>query len=114
RSVGSQEYVKFFISTDGGTTWSEKGTVSFTVWDVAGAKPLEFDATLFVDLDEECCKDENLVLVRAILSWEVPPGGPDDPIVWGNALDANIQVEPIQGGTLLQLIECLDLEIVLE
>jgi hypothetical protein len=111
---GSQEYVKFFISSDGGTTWSEQGTVSFTVWDVAGTKPLEFDATLFVDLDEACCKHEHLLQVRAILSWEVPPGGADDPVVWGNALDATIQVEPIKHGTLHELFECLELKIPIE
>jgi hypothetical protein len=113
-TTGSQEYVKFFVSTDDGATWDEKGTVSFTVWDVAGAKPLEFDATLFVDLDEECCRKENVVLVRAILSWEVPPGGPNDPVVWGNALDATIQVEPIKQGTILELLECLEVKIPIE
>lgn len=113
-TAGSQEYVKFFVSTDGGTTWSEKGVVSFPVWDVATPKPLEFDATLFVDLEEECCKEENLVLVRAILSWEVPPGGPDDSVVWGNTLDATIQVEPIQHGSLLELLGCLEIKIPVE
>jgi len=108
---GSQEYVKFFTSTDGGTTWSEQGTVSFTVWDTPTAKPLEFDATLFVNLNEACCKDENLVLVRAILSWEVPPGGPNDPVVWGNSLDATIQIQPIQDGTIAELLECLEIEV---
>ena len=110
---GSQEYVKFFVSSDGGATWSELGTVSFTVWDVPGPKPLEYDATLYVNLAEACCRDENLVLVRAILSWSVPPGGPDDPVVWGNALDQTIQVEPIgtAGATLAQLIECLEIKV---
>jgi hypothetical protein len=110
-TAGSQEYVKFFTSTDGGATWSEQGTVSFTVWDTTTPKPLEFDATLFVDLTEECCKEENLVLVRAILSWEVPPGGPDDPVVWGNSLDAEVQVQPIQQGTIAELLECLEIEV---
>jgi hypothetical protein len=116
-TAGSQEYVKFFVSTDNGATWSELGTVSFTVWDVPGPKPLEYDATLYVNLAEECCHEENLVLIRAILSWEVPPGGPTDPVVWGNALDETIQVEPIGtmgGAKLVDLIECLPIEISLE
>jgi hypothetical protein len=107
-TAGSQEYVKFFISTDGGVTWSDKGTVSFTVWDVPGTKPLEYDATFYIDLKEACCKKENLVLVRAILSWEVPPGGPNDPVVWGNSIDATIQVEPIQHGSLAELLNCFE------
>jgi hypothetical protein len=113
---GSQEFVKFFTSTDG-TNWSELGTVSFTVWDVPGPKPLEYDATLYVNLPEECCRDENLVQVRAILSWQVPPGGPDDPVVWGNSLDQTIQVEPLGtlgGSTLANLIECLPIELTLD
>lgn len=110
-SDGSQEYVKFFTSTDGGASWDEQGTVSFTAWDVDGPKPLEYAASLDVDLDEACCKTENLVLVRAILSWSVPPGGPDDPVVWGNSLDATIQVAPRKSGTLFELFECLDLKL---
>jgi hypothetical protein len=109
---GSHEYVKFFASSDGGTTWTELGTTSFQVWDEPGPKPLEYDATLYVDLDEQCCQDENIVLVRAILSWEVPPGGPDDPVVWGNALDASIQVEPLSGGKLIDVFECLHIPFV--
>lgn len=107
---GSQEYVKFFTSSDGGATWVERGTVSFTVWDVGGPKPLEYAASLTVDLGAECCKTENLPLVRAILSWSVAPGGPNDPVVWGNSLDATIQVDPLQSGSLLELIKCLELE----
>jgi hypothetical protein len=108
---GSQEYVKFFTSTDGGASWDEQGTVAFTVYDVAGPKPLEYAAKLSVDLTEKCCTTENLVLVRAILSWEVPPGGPNDPVVWGNSLDATVQVAPLSAGTLLQLLECLKIKL---
>jgi hypothetical protein len=109
---GSDEYVKFFASTDGGTTWTELGTTSFTVWDVPGPKPLEYVATLpNVDLAEKCCKEENLVLIRAILSWAVPPGGPDDPVVWGNALDATIQVAPWKSGKLVDLLACIDISV---
>lgn len=111
---GSQEYVKFFVSTDDGTTWSDEGTVSFTVWDVPGDKPLEYAASLYVNLSEKCCKHENLVRVRAILSWSVQPTGPTDPVVWGNALDAEIQVEPIPSDTLAHLLECLEIEVPFE
>ncbi len=113
-TAGSQEYVRFFVSTDDGATWTDEGTVSFTVWDVPGAKPLEYAASLYVNLTEECCSHENLVRVRAILSWGVPPTGPNDPVVWGNALDADIQVEPIPSDTLLHLLECAEIEFPLE
>jgi hypothetical protein len=110
-SAGSQEYVKFFASTDGGATWTELGTAAFTARDVPGTKPLEFDVTLPVDLHEMCCKDENVVLIRGILSWQVAPGDFDDPVVWGNGLDVHIQVAPKQLGTLLEWITCHGLQI---
>jgi hypothetical protein len=105
-TAGSQEYVKFFASTDEGTTWTDLGITSFTVWDVAGPKPLDFDVSIPVDLAAACCADENIVLIRAILSWQVPPGNANDPIVWGNGLDANVQVAPLVLGTLQELLEC--------
>jgi hypothetical protein len=113
-TAGSTEYVKFFSSSDDGETWTELGISSFTAWDVGGAKPLEFDVTLAVDLAKWCCKDENIVLIRAILSWEVPPGDATDPIVWGNGLDAHVQVAPIAFGSFAQLWECLEIPIELE
>ena len=106
-SAGSQEYVKFFASTDEGATWMELGTTAFTAWDVPGTKPLEFDVTLSVDLDDKCCRDENIVLVRGILSWQVPPGDADDPVIWGNGLDAHVQVAPKALGNIFQLLQCL-------
>jgi hypothetical protein len=111
---GSTEYVKFFSSTDDGATWTELGITSFTAWDVSGPKPLEFDVTLPVDLARTCCKDENIVLIRAILSWEVPPGGATEPVVWGNGLDAHVQVAPLTLGSFADLWECLEIPIELE
>jgi hypothetical protein len=111
---GSTEYVAFFASTDDGATWTALGTTSFTAWDTGGPKPLLFDVSLPVDLPALCCKDPNLVLIRAILSWEVPPGGPSSPIVWGNGLDAHVQVAPLTLGTFAELWECLELPIELE
>jgi DNA uptake protein ComE-like DNA-binding protein len=110
-TAGSQEYVKFFASTDDGATWSELGTSSFTAWDVVGKHPLEFDVSLVVDLDEKCCNRENLVLIRAILSWQVPPGAANDPIVWGNSLDVHVQVAPKEIGTIFEMLECLKLPV---
>ena len=110
-SAGSTEYVKFFASTDDGASWTELGLTSFTAWDVPGPHPLEFDVTLGVDLAATCCATVNLVLVRAILSWEVPPTTATAPVVWGNGLDAHIQVAPLAFGTLADLFECLEIPI---
>lgn len=113
-TAGSQEYVRFFASTDNGATWTDLGLTSFTVWDVPGPKPLEFDVSIPVDLAAACCKDVNLVLIRGILSWAVPPVGPAGPIVYGNGLDATVQVAPFALGTLADLLLCLPVPIELE
>ena len=108
---GSEEYVRFFASTDGGTVWTDLGLTSFTVWDVPGVKPFEFDVSMPVDLAAQCCQEENLVLIRGILSWQVPPTGPDSPVVWGNGLDVTVQVAPLELGTLEELFHCLEVPI---
>ena len=113
-TAGSKEYVRFFASTDNGGTWTDLGLTSFTIWDVPGPKPLDFDVSIPVDLAAACCKDENLVLIRGILSWEVPPVGPADPIVWGNGLDVTVQVAPFVLGTLADFLLCLPVPVELE
>jgi hypothetical protein len=113
-TAGSQEYVRFFASTDDGATWTDLGLTSFTAWDTPGPKPLDFDVSIPVDLAAKCCRDVNLVLIRAILSWEVPPAGPAAPIVFGNGLDVTVQVAPLALGTLADLFRCLPFPIPLE
>jgi hypothetical protein len=106
-TAGSQEYVRFFASTDNGATWTDLGLTSFTAWDIPGPKPFDFDVSIPVDMAEMCCQDENLVLIRGVLSWEVPPVSATAPIVFGNGLDVTVQVAPIALGTLQDLLECL-------
>ena len=91
---GSQEFVRFYLSYDGGTTWQDQGLTSFTVYDVPGPKPLEFDATLSISPAEDFCFIENLPLARAILSWNTPPpaSSPAWVPVWGNVVDVHIQI----------------------
>src|SRR5712664_2836339 len=113
-TAGSKEYVRFFVSTDSGGSWTDLGLTSFTIWDVPGPKPLDFDVSIPVDLAAACCQDENLVLIRGILSWEVPPVGATGPIVWGNGLDVTVQVAPIALGTLADFLPCLPFPVELE
>jgi hypothetical protein len=113
-TAGSQEYVRFFASTDNGATWTDLGLTSFTIWDVPGPKPLDFDVSIPVDLAATCCQDPNLVLIRGILSWAVPPAGPAGPIVYGNGLDVTVQVAPFTLGTLADLLLCLPVPVELE
>jgi len=93
-SAGSQEFVRFYLSYDGGATWLDQGITSFTVYDVPGHKPLEYDATLQINPPERFCFEENLPTVRAILSWNAPPPGgtPGWIPVWGDVVDVRIQI----------------------
>jgi hypothetical protein len=102
-SDGSQEYVRFYASYDGGATWTDLGLASFTAFDVPEppTKPfvnLEYAVSLPFAPRRRLCFIDNLVLVRAILSWQVqpPPNTPDFMPVWGNVHNTTIEVTPIR------------------
>ena len=95
---GSQEYVRFYISFNNGATWLDQGMASFTAYNVPGTKPFEFAVTVQPQHYWTWCFKELLPLVRAILSWNNPPP-PNTPAfvpVWGNVVEAHIQVDPIK------------------
>src|SRR5580700_9805595 len=54
-SMGSQEYVRFYLSFDGGSTWQDQGVAGVTVYDIPGSKPLEYSVALPVSLPEDFC-----------------------------------------------------------
>jgi hypothetical protein len=95
-SGGSTEYVRFYLSYDGGATWEDEGLCQFSAYDVDTAKPLEYAVTKAVNPRRHFCFFPNIIRVRAILSWSNAPtaGDPDFIPVWGNVLEANIQVAP--------------------
>ncbi|MGA2151130.1 MAG: hypothetical protein ABSG48_03075 [Geobacteraceae bacterium] len=90
---GSLEYVSFFLSYDNGATWLPQGTSSFPVYDVPGPHPLEYAVSVVIQPDRRFCFVNNLPLVKAILSWNVPPSGPSTVPVWGNVVETRIQIE---------------------
>jgi hypothetical protein len=89
---GSQEYVSFYLSYDNGVTWLPQGIVNFTVYDIAGPHPLEYAVRLPIQPEKRFCFVANLPLVRAILSWNTPPTGPNSIPVWGNVIETRIQI----------------------
>lgn len=104
--AGSQEYVRFYLSFDNGATWQDQGAASFNVHDIPGPMPLEFCVTQPVNIPEDFCFVDNLPQVRAILSWnyDPPANTPDFIPVWGNVVDATIQ---IPGFELILMTELL-------
>ncbi len=106
-SDGSLEYVRFYLSTDNGVTWDDQGMLSFRAHDIPGDKPLLYSLSLDVSPHETWCKVENLILVRAILSWNqpIPANMPNFLPVYGNVLEAHIQVAPRKAFVLGELLE---------
>ena len=74
-----REYVRFFVSYDGGATWTDAGMDSFAVHDSAGTRPLDFAVNVVAPMRHYWCLFARPALVRAILSWNPPPtaGDPD-------------------------------------
>ncbi|MBK8258256.1 MAG: hypothetical protein IPK82_37005 [Polyangiaceae bacterium] len=97
-STGSPEFVRFYMSFDGGATWEDKGVASFQAHDLGQAGPTEYAVTLRIDLPEKPCKNEaqNMAKVRAILSWRdlPPPNTPGFSPRWGNRLEVDVQLKP--------------------
>jgi hypothetical protein len=108
--AGTPEYVRFYLSYDGGATWEDQGLASFQAHDIPGTdskRRLEYAVSLAVQPRRKLCRFENLLRVRAILSWNhLPPANqPDWPPVWGNVREATIQVEPRRVPNLGELVE---------
>ncbi|HEU4778132.1 MAG TPA: hypothetical protein VFS95_15050 [Telluria sp.] len=97
---GTPEYVRFYTSSDNGATWQDAGLTSFTAWDIpsgtAGSRRLEYAVSLNINPAKRFCFIQNIVLVRAILSWNVPPppNTPNFVPVWGDIHNTHIQIDP--------------------
>ncbi len=97
-SHGSKEYVRFYLSFDNGAKWKDQGEISFTVYDIPAAarrsERLEYACTLKVDPPHKFCSVRNIILARAILSWNTPnpPNTPNHIPVWGNVHNTFIQI----------------------
>jgi hypothetical protein len=99
-SDGSPEYVRFFV--DWGSGLVDVGLNSVQVYNVpepaSGTNhPLSF--LVILSLDEKShrriCTSPVVPVLRAVLSWNVPPGpNPNDPPHFGNVIDTHIQIQP--------------------
>ncbi|XES78433.1 MAG: ComEA family DNA-binding protein [Candidatus Bathyarchaeia archaeon] len=105
-TLGSQEYVAFYI--DWGTGYQYVNTASVAVHDIpkAADKHLFYavKATIPKEIIEsklEECTTENVVKVKAILSWNADPTpyGHTYTPAWGNVLEKQIQIRPLNGAS---------------
>ncbi|MCJ7526387.1 MAG: hypothetical protein MUP71_14375 [Candidatus Aminicenantes bacterium] len=105
---GSQEYVAFWAyewdQIEQMCSWKYLGTTAVNVHDIAKIPPagLQYAVSLPTDLSRlrGACAKPGIVKIRAILSWQVPPpaNNPHYNPVWGNRIDALIQLKPGSGG----------------
>lgn len=96
-SDGSKEYVAFYI--DYGSGFQPTGpavTVNTHNIGAARRRPLCYAVKQVVDFKKQSCKKPFLVKVRAILSWNTPPTGPNYIPTWGNSVDAWVQIDPLK------------------
>jgi hypothetical protein len=110
-STGSQEYVAFWADWDGdGVFEAYLGTASVAVHDISTipAGGLYYSVLLPATLGEhlEDCSVPNVVNIRAVLSWAVPPSTSDPNAVpfWGNLLDVLVQIRPGSATGIYELL----------
>jgi hypothetical protein len=109
RDSSSREYVRFYLSLDGGETWRNEGLTAVTVSDEPGANTRIHLVTKRIDIRECLELAEDPPLVRAILSWNSPPppDAPDWTPLWGNVVETRIRtarhsvrrMDPLQSGS---------------
>src|SRR6185369_16778843 len=105
---GSTEYVSFFAFVGG--AWHSLGTAQVKVYDLASASaanPISYAVFRISNVTEMPCATLTGVPLRAILSWQTPPTGPDFIPAWGNVVNTHIQPQILEvdpGTELMRLM----------
>ncbi len=93
--AGSLECVRFYVQD--GATWTDLGATSVNVYNLSGSTfPVSYAVSVDLPHEKKFCTTEEVLNVRAILSWqfEPPPNQPDFVPVWGNVVNARVQIAP--------------------
>ena len=95
---GSEEFVRFYLSYDGGSTWLDQGMRSASVFDAHLPRLAPHEVKVPIIPEGKLWRENLLPKVRAILSWNSPPpsGAPKWTPVWGNVVESYIQIEDSQ------------------
>lgn len=95
RSPASVEYVRFYLSCNGGKSWQDQGMRACYALNSEDPRPRNFALTLRIRPRREPNLPQEFQRVRAILSWNTPPPA-NDPHwtpVWGDVAEAEIRLE---------------------
>lgn len=102
-SPGSHEYVRFFIDWNGDGDFvdfnEDVGVAEVRVHDIPQVREHHLCYAVgrsFRPL-RASCQHPYIVRVRAILSWQQVPTGPNFVPVWGNVVECWVQVHPTEG-----------------
>lgn len=109
-SLGSFEYVRFYVDLFDNGVWHDVGVSSVRVYDIPGEKPICYAVRRDFNPFRKFCFFENIIKVRAILQWNVPPPAnlPNYTPVWGNVVNVQVQIRPLKffpWGDLLKELE---------
>jgi hypothetical protein len=100
RMNGSEEFVRFYVSCDGGAKWLDQGMRSVNVSDAIVPRPLAYEVILQIVAQWQTDTPMPQPRVRAILSWNSPPpaGAPNWTPVWGNVVESDMQIKDSRVG----------------
>jgi len=99
---GTYEHVRFFIDWDGNGDFyganEDIGVASVNVHDIPEVRRFHLCYAVAQGLNplRATCQQPYIVKVRAILSWQDVPTGPDYIPVWGNVVECWVQVRPTE------------------
>lgn len=93
---GSIEWVRFFVDLHDNNVFHDVGLGWVRVYDIGGTKPLCYAVYKDFTPIRKRCTAENVVKVRAILSWNTQPqpNNPNYNPVWGSVMDVMVQIRP--------------------
>ncbi|HEY2171875.1 MAG TPA: hypothetical protein VGJ30_19780 [Candidatus Angelobacter sp.] len=92
---GSEEFVRFYLSYDGGLRWLDQGMRVVNVFDAPASNPRRFEVKLPIIPLDKLPSPEVLPRVRAILSWNTPPPAraPEWKPLWGNVVESCVRMQ---------------------
>ena len=95
-SQGSFEYVRFYVDIHDNGVWHDAGLSSVRVYNIPGDKPLCYAVRKDFTPFKKLCTKENIVRVKAILSWDTAPPAnqPNWTPVYGNVMNIQVQIQP--------------------
>ena len=96
---GSKEYISFWIDWNNECQWEYIQTMELLVHDIEiKGESLCYSVTLPIDatFHRKLCANPNVVRVRSVLSWSIPPSttDPNKLEIYGNRIDTHIQIKP--------------------